>query len=153
MVNGQQVKADKAPIVGKVGKFPKVDSLKPVESCGTTITLEDGVLFDFGKSDIRPEAAATLKKLAEVLTNAKVPAAHVYGHTDSIGDDASNQTLSEERAASVVNELKKDGVTTTLDSQGFGESKPVAPNTNSDGSDNPAGRQANRRVEIFIPAF
>ena len=153
MVNGQQVKADKAPTVGKVGKFPKVDSLKPVESCGTTITLEDGALFDFGKSDIRPEAAATLKKLAEVLTNAKVPAAHVYGHTDSIGDDASNQTLSEERAASVVNELKKDGVTTTLDSQGFGESKPVAPNTNSDGSDNPAGRQANRRVEIFIPAF
>ena len=153
MVNGQQVKADKAPTVGKVGKFPKVDSLKPVESCGTTITLEDGVLFDFGKSDIRPEAAATLKKLAEVLTNAKVPAAHVYGHTDSIGDDASNQTLSEERAASVVNELKKDGVTTTLDSQGFGESKPVAPNTNSDGSDNPAGRRANRPVEIFIPAF
>ena len=152
-MNGQQVKADKAPTVGKVGKFPKVDSLKPVESCGTTITLEDGVLFDFGKSDIRPEAAATLKKLSEVLTSAKVPAAHVYGHTDSIGDDASNQTLSEERATAVVSELKKDGVTATLDSQGFGESKPVAPNTNSDGSDNPAGRQANRRVEIFIPAF
>ena len=152
-VNGQQVKADKAPTAGKVGKFPKVDSLKPVESCGTTITLEDGVLFDFGKSDIRPEAAATLKNLAEVLTNAKVPLAHIYGHTDSIGDDASNQTLSEERAAAVVSELKKDGVTATLDSQGFGESKPVAPNTNADGSDNPAGRQANRRVEIFIPAF
>lgn len=152
-VNGQQIKADKAPTAGKVGKFPKVDGLKPVESCGTTITLEDGVLFDFGKSDIRPEAAATLKNLAEVLTNAKVPLAHIYGHTDSIGDDASNQTLSEERAAAVVSELKKDGVTATLDSQGFGESKPVAPNTNADGSDNPAGRQANRRVEIFIPAF
>ncbi len=52
-----------------------------------------------------------------------------------------------------MSELKKDGVTATLDSQGFGESKPVAPNTNADGSDNPAGRQANRRVEIFIPAF
>lgn len=152
-VNGQQIKADKAPTAGKVGKFPKVDGLKPVKSCGTTITLEDGVLFDFGKSDIRPEAAATLKNLAEVLTNAKVPLAHIYGHTDSIGDDASNQTLSEERAAAVVSELKKDGVTATLDSQGFGESKPVAPNTNADGSDNPAGRQANRRVEIFIPAF
>lgn len=152
-VNGTEVKTDKAPAAGKVGKFPKVSSLKPVESCGTTITLEDGVLFDFGKSDIRPEAAATLKKLAEVLTNAKVPLAHVYGHTDSIGDDASNQTLSEERAAAVVGELKKNGVSTNLDSQGFGESKPVAPNTNSDGSDNPAARQANRRVEIFIPAF
>ena len=54
---------------------------------------------------------------------------------------------------SPMSELKKDGVTATLDSQGFGESKPVAPNTNADGSDNPAGRQANRRVEIFIPAF
>lgn len=53
-VNGTEVKTDKAPVAGKAGKFPKVGSLKPVESCGTTITLEDGVLFDFGKSDIRP---------------------------------------------------------------------------------------------------
>lgn len=154
VVNGTTVTdAPKVDKVSKLGKFPPIASLQPVESCGTLITLEDGVLFDFGKSDIRPEAAATLKNLAEVLTNAKVPLAHIYGHTDSIGDDASNQTLSEERAAAVVSELKKDGVTATLDSQGFGESKPVAPNTNADGSDNPAGRQANRRVEIFIPAF
>ena len=154
VVNGTTVTdAPKVDKVSKLGKFPPITSLQPVESCGTLITLEDGVLFDFGKSDIRPEAAATLKNLAEVLTNAKVPLAHIYGHTDSIGDDASNQTLSEERAAAVVSELKKDGVTATLDSQGFGESKPVAPNTNADGSDNPAGRQANRRVEIFIPAF
>ena len=61
----------------KLGKFPAVESLKPVESCGTLITLEDGVLFDFGKSDIRADAAQTLGKLATVLTNAKVPAAHV----------------------------------------------------------------------------
>ena len=153
-VNGQKVtdapKVDKA---AKLGKFPAVESLKPVESCGTLITLEDGVLFDFGKSEIRSDASQTLKKLAEVLNNAKVPAAHIYGHTDSISDDAFNQQLSEARANAVSGELKKDGVTATMDATGYGESKPVAPNENADGSDNPAGRAINRRVEIFIPAF
>ena len=153
-VNGQTIKdAPKVDKAAKLGKFPPVDSLKPVESCGTLITLEDGVLFDFGKSDIRADAAQTLGKLATVLTNAKVPAAHVYGHTDSVSDEAFNQQLSEARANAVSGELKKDGVTATMDATGYGESKPVAPNENADGSDNPAGRALNRRVEIFIPAF
>ena len=136
-----------------LGKFPPVESLKPVESCGTVITLEDSILFDFGKSDIRPDAAQTLSTLATVLNNAKVPAAHIYGHTDSVSDEAFNQKLSEDRANAVKNELKKDGVTATLDATGYGETKPVAPNENPDGSDNPAGRALNRRVEIYIPAF
>ena len=136
-----------------LGKFPPVESLKPVESCGTVITLEDSILFDFGKSDIRPDAAQTLSTLATVLNNAKVPAAHIYGHTDSVSDEAFNQKLSEDRANAVKNELKKDGVSATLDATGYGETKPVAPNENPDGSDNPAGRALNRRVEIYIPAF
>ena len=153
-VNGQIIKdAPKVDKAAKLGKFPPVESLKPVESCGTLITLEDGVLFDFGKSDIRADAAQTLGKLATVLTNAKVPAAHVYGHTDSVSDEAFNQQLSEARANAVSGELKKDGVTATMDATGYGEAKPVAPNENADGSDNPAGRALNRRVEIFIPAF
>ena len=153
-VNGQTIKdAPKVDKAAKLGKFPPVESLKPVESCGTLITLEDGVLFDFGKSDIRADAAQTLGKLATVLTNAKVPAAHIYGHTDSVSDEAFNQQLSEARANAVSGELKKDGVTATMDATGYGESKPVAPNENADGSDNPAGRALNRRVEIFIPAF
>ena len=153
-VNGQTIKdAPKVDKAAKLGKFPPAESLKPVESCGTLITLEDGVLFDFGKSDIRADAAQTLGKLATVLTNAKVPAAHVYGHTDSVSDEAFNQQLSEARANAVSGELKKDGVTATMDATGYGESKPVAPNENADGSDNPAGRALNRRVEIFIPAF
>ena len=153
-VNGKEVKdAPKVDKLGKLGKFPPVANLKPVESCGTVITLEDGVLFDFGKSDIRPEAAQTIKSLATVLTSNKVPAAHVYGHTDSISDEAFNLQLSQERADAVVAELKKDGVSSTLDATGYGESKPVAPNENADGSDNPSGRALNRRVEIFIPAF
>ena len=153
-VNGKEVKdAPKVDKLGKLGKFPPVANLKPVESCGTVITLEDGVLVDFGKSDIRPEAAQTIKSLATVLTSNKVPAAHVYGHTDSISDEAFNLQLSQERADAVVAELKKDGVSSTLDATGYGESKPVAPNENADGSDNPSGRALNRRVEIFIPAF
>ncbi len=153
-VNGQTIKdAPKVDKAAKLGKFPPVESLKPVESCGTLITLEDGVLFDFGKSDIRADASQTLGKLATVLTNAKVPAAHIYGHTDSVSDEAFNQQLSEARANAVKDELSKKGVGATIDATGYGESKPVAPNENADGSDNPAGRALNRRVEIFIPAF
>ena len=153
-VNGVRITdAPRVEPLPALGKFPPVESLKPVESCGTVITLEDSILFDFGESDIRPDAAHTLSKLATVLNDAKVPAAHIYGHTDSVSDEAFNQKLSEDRANAVSAELKKDGVSAILDATGYGESKPIAPNENADGSDNPAGRALNRRVEIFIPAF
>ena len=154
LVNGVTITdAPRVEPLPALGKFPPVESLKPVESCGTLITLEDGLLFDFGKSDIRSDAAQTLSKLATVLNDAKVPTAHIYGHTDSVSDEAFNQKLSEDRANAVSTQLKKDGVTATLDATGYGETKPVAPNENPDGSDNPAGRALNRRVEIYIPAF
>ena len=154
LVNGVTITdAPKVEPLPALGKFPPVESLKPVESCGTVITLEDGILFDFGKSDIRPDAAQTLSTLATVLNDAKVPSAHIYGHTDSVSDEAFNQKLSEDRANAVKNELSKDGVSATLDATGYGETKPIAPNENPDGSDNPAGRALNRRVEIYIPAF
>ena len=154
LVNGVTITdAPKVEKVPPLGKFPPVTSLKPVESCGTVITLEDSILFDFGKSDIRPDAAQTLSTLATVLNNAKVPTAHIYGHTDSVSDEAFNQKLSEDRANAVMNDLSKNGVTATLDATGYGETKPIAPNENPDGSDNPAGRALNRRVEIYIPAF
>ena len=154
LVNGVTITdVPKVEPLPALGKFPPVGSLKPVESCGTVITLEDSILFDFGKSDIRPDAAQTLSTLATVLNNAKVPTAHIYGHTDSVSDEAFNQKLSEDRANAVKNDLSKDGVSATLDATGYGETKPVAPNENPDGSDNPAGRALNRRVEIYIPAF
>ena len=153
-VNGVRITdAPKVEPLPALGKFPPVESLKPVESCGTVITLEDSILFDFGESDIRPDAAHTLSKLATVLNDAKVPTAHIYGHTDSVSDEAFNLQLSEDRANAVSAELKKDGASATLDATGYGETKPIAPNENPDGSDNPAGRALNRRVEIFIPAF
>ena len=153
IVNDATVSAKPVPKAGKVGTFPSIDAAKPVQSCGTVITLEDSVLFDFGSSDLRSEASTTLANLATVLKDSKAPKVQVQGHTDSVSDDASNQTLSEQRAKAVTEALTSNGVTASIESVGYGETKPVAPNENSDGSDNPAGRRLNRRVEVFVPAF
>ncbi|OMG08176.1 cell envelope biogenesis protein OmpA [Actinomyces naeslundii] len=153
IVNDATVSAKPVPKAGKVGTFPSIDAAKPVQSCGTVITLEDSVLFDFGSSDLRSEASTTLTNLATVLKDSKAPKVQVQGHTDSVSDDASNQTLSEQRAKAVTEALTSNGVTASIESVGYGETKPIAPNENSDGSDNPAGRRLNRRVEVFVPAF
>ena len=151
LVNGTHIEIDPIATVPELGVFPPLSALQPITSCGTVITFDAGVLFDFAKSDIRPDAQKTLATVAEALTEYKVTEAVISGHTDSIGSDAENQTLSEQRAASVVSALQKAGVSSALSAEGFGESRPVAANE-IDGKDNPAGRQLNRRVEIFIPA-
>ncbi|MDR2997527.1 MAG: OmpA family protein [Microbacterium sp.] len=150
-VNGKTVKAAPIPGVPQLGVFPPLAALAPLKSCGTVLTFADGVLFDFDRSEIRADAAKTLDTVAKALTELDVAQAAVSGHTDALGSDDYNQTLSEKRAASVVADLRDRGVKTDLTSEGFGESRPVAPNE-VDGADNPAGRQLNRRVEIFIPA-
>ena len=153
VVNDATVSAKPVPKAGKVGTFPSIDAAKPVQSCGTVITLEDSVLFDFGSSELRGEASTTLTNLATVLKDSKTPKVQVQGHTDSVSDDAFNQQLSEQRAQAVSSALKSHGVTADLEAVGYGETKPVAPNENPDGSDNPGGRRLNRRVEVFVPAF
>lgn len=150
-VNGTTVKVKPLPPVPRLGVFPPLAALAPVTSCGTTITFADGVLFDFDKSDIRPDAAQTVGRVAEALAAYDIPRAVVSGHTDAIGSDDDNLALSEKRAASVVAALRAEGVTADLVAEGHGESRPVAANE-IDGVDNPAGRQLNRRVEIFLPA-
>ena len=150
-VNGTTVKAAKLPAVARVGSFPPIAALAPVASCGTTITFQDGVLFDFDRADIRADAEKTIAAVAQVLIAQKVANAEISGHTDAIGDDADNQDLSERRARSVVSALQHAGAKTAMDPVGYGETRPVAPNE-IDGQDDPAGRQLNRRVEIFIPA-
>ena len=73
------------------------------------------------------------------------------GYTDSKGSKAFNMQLSQERANAVKAWLVKDGnVPANITARGFGEQNPVAPNTNADGSDNPAGRALNRRVSIVV---
>lgn len=114
------------------------------------IALAADVLFDFDKAELRSEAGPALEKVAGVLKAYPAATARVEGHTDGKGDSAYNQKLSERRAASVVKWLTDNGVTMKMASQGWGKTKPVAQNTRPDGSDDPDGRQKNRRVEITM---
>jgi photosystem I P700 chlorophyll a apoprotein A2 len=116
------------------------------------IDLPGDVLFDFDKWDIRPDAEATLEKVGAIIKAYRSPGVLIAGHSDSKGEEAYNQKLSLKRAESVRDWLvKKSGVDSgIMKTEGLGETKPVAPNTNPDGSDNPTGRQKNRRVEVLI---
>jgi OOP family OmpA-OmpF porin len=148
-----EVPADPLPHVPKLGSFPPLDSMVPHSYSGILITLDSALLFDFDKSEIRPDALKVISTVAQALKENNVPAATIEGHTDSIGAESYNQTLSEQRAQAVLDALKAGGVNTKLDAKGYGMTRPVAPNTTSDGNDNPGGRQLNRRVEIYIPVF
>jgi len=146
------VKMPPMPRVAPAGRFPPLQKFAPPGApCGYVITLDDRVLFDFDKSDIRADAARTLDVLADALRDVERRAMEVRGHTDSKGDDAYNQALSERRANAVRDALQTRGVTGDIGARGFGEAQPVAPNT-LDGQDNPSGRQLNRRVEVFVRA-
>jgi len=150
LVNGQPVEVEKIAAVPRLGTFPTMGSIKPVKACAVTVSLPDNVLFDFDQSTLRPEATAVLAEVATALNAAAPATAQVQGHTDSMGADAYNQALSERRAAAVVTALAPSLTSTTLQPKGFGETRPVAPNTLK-GADYPAGRALNRRVDIVIP--
>ena len=117
-----------------------------------TMKLEGDVLFDFDKAEIRPEAEETLDKVGSVISQFPDGKVLIEGHTDSKGSPDVNLGLSKRRAEAVKDWLvKKKGVPESIiTTRGFGETKPVTPNTNPDGSDNTQGRQENRRVEITV---
>ncbi len=118
---------------------------------GTMVSLSGDVTFDFDKATIRQEARAALDRLAELILASGDSTIAIEGHTDSLGDDTYNQRLSEQRAKAVAAYLSTKGVPgTRLQTHGFGESRPVADNERADGSDNEAGRQRNRRVEVIL---
>jgi outer membrane protein OmpA-like peptidoglycan-associated protein len=115
------------------------------------IELAADVLFDFDKATIKPQAGAALKNVAAVLKDKAKGPVRIEGHTDAKGSDAYNQNLSVRRADAVRQWLvEKEGLKgAKITTQGFAAKNPVAPNTKPDGSDNPEGRQRNRRVEII----
>lgn len=117
------------------------------------VELPGDVLFDFDKTDIKPAAEETLKKLATIIRSKSKGSVLINGYTDSKGNDAYNKKLSEGRANSVKQWLTtRGGISAVgLQTRGLGKANPVAPNTRPDGSDNPDGRAKNRRVEIVIP--
>lgn len=104
-----------------------------------------GILFDSGSSTLRPESTPVLEQILVTLNEHAELRVVIEGHTDSVGDDAANQTLSEQRAAAVVRYLVNHGIEDgRLASAGRGESEPVADNETAE------GRQQNRRVVIRL---
>ncbi len=147
-----------------VGKSVPLESLKELI---TNITLDtilvldrkernkifvlENIYFGYDSADIRRDAARELDKLVVLLNDNTDLRIEMGSHTDSVASDAYNIELSQRRAESTVNYLIRNGIDPArLVAKGYGESKPIARNTNPDGSDNPAGRQRNRRTEFKI---
>jgi outer membrane protein OmpA-like peptidoglycan-associated protein len=109
------------------------------------LTVDSEVSFDFNRAEVKPAFSGSLDKLADVLVKYNRTVVHVVGHTDSVGSDSYNQQLSERRAQSVGDYLVSRGVPRDrLRTEGRGEREPRATNATE------AGRQLNRRVEIFV---
>ena len=116
------------------------------------IELAADVLFEFDQYAIAPKAEGVLKQVATVIQDRAKGPVRIEGHTDAKGSDAYNKTLSERRADSVrVWLVEKEGLRSVpFTTAGFGAKRPIAPNAKPDGSDDPEGRQRNRRVDIII---
>lgn len=109
------------------------------------LTLQNEVLFDFDSAAVKPAFESTLRKLADVLVDYDRNRVQIVGHTDAIGSDAYNQGLSERRALAVAEQLALFGVPRgRIEALGRGKREPRADNATE------AGRQLNRRVEIFV---
>jgi outer membrane protein OmpA-like peptidoglycan-associated protein len=109
------------------------------------LNLPDGVTFDFGRSELKPQFHGALDQVASTMAEYNQTIVEVSGHTDSVGSDEYNQRLSEARAQSVTGYLVRRGlVRERFEVIGMGERYPVASNDTDD------GRQRNRRVEIRV---
>jgi outer membrane protein OmpA-like peptidoglycan-associated protein len=120
--------------------------------CTKRFLVGADALFEFDKATLTPDAEETLTALVPLLVKAGIHhPATIEGHTDGKGSDAYNQILSVKRARTVKEWLVARGVVAaTTPIQGWGKQRPVAPNAKPDGSDDPAGRQKNRRVEVVL---
>jgi outer membrane protein OmpA-like peptidoglycan-associated protein len=111
---------------------------------GLIVNMSD-VLFDTGQHTLKPGAREKLAKVSGIVLAHPGLSLEVEGHTDSVGTDDSNQSLSERRAESVKSYLTQQGIpSASIKARGFGEALPVASNDSS------AGRQQNRRVELIV---
>ena len=115
------------------------------EGDNLVLNIPSGITFAYDSANVQPQFQQTLDQVADTLKNYNQTYIDVYGHTDSTGSDAYNQTLSEQRAGSVARYLESRGVQSArIGTRGYGESQPIASN------DTDAGRAANRRVELKI---
>jgi outer membrane protein OmpA-like peptidoglycan-associated protein len=114
---------------------------------GIKITFDSGLLFATNSSTLTPTAEENIRELSRILNKYKDTDVLIEGHTDSTGTESYNQKLSESRAGAVVRFAESAGVDASrFTAKGYGEMQPAEPNAT------PAGRQANRRVEVAIMA-
>lgn len=114
---------------------------------GIKITFDSGLMFDVDSYALRPATKQNLAELAATLKEYENTNILIEGHTDATGSDEYNQQLSEQRANAVTSYLLAQGVSSPrFNTQGYGESQPIADNSTV------AGRQQNRRVEVAIYA-
>lgn len=116
------------------------------------VVVPGDVLFGFDEAHVRDRARPVLADVAELIGYSNPTTVRIQGHTDAIGPAAYNQQLSERRAQAVADALVTDyGIDPDrVDTAGFGQRRPLAPNQTPDGRDNPQGRAKNRRVEIIL---
>lgn len=112
----------------------------------------NNIYYDFDKSDLSEDSKRVLDTLYTILQENPAIVIELSSHTDSKGSDKYNMDLSQKRAESCVNYLinEKNLPKERITAKGYGESMPVAPNQNLDGSDNEEGRAKNRRTEFKI---
>jgi outer membrane protein OmpA-like peptidoglycan-associated protein len=142
--SAQQAETDKAAMRAQLSEqLNKI--LQTRDSARGLIVSMSDVLFDTGKYSLKPGAREKLAKVAGILLAYPGLNIEVGGYTDNVGGDEMNQILSENRASSVRDYLVNQGVgMNSVTARGFGNTLPVASNTNS------AGRQQNRRVELLV---
>jgi outer membrane protein OmpA-like peptidoglycan-associated protein len=112
---------------------------------GLVTKLKSDILFDTGKSELKPTAKTNLQQMGEIMKKYPENVLTINGYTDNTGSAAVNDKLSTQRAAAVKDELLLAGLSpSVITVQGLGPNNPIADNSN------PNGRQQNRRVEIEV---
>jgi len=125
------------------GMKQDISANEMLEAINKTGSVSLQINFETGKSAIKPESQNIVDQIAEMLKSDPSLKVSIEGHTDNVGSPASNKTLSQNRAASVMNALIAKGIDKSrLSSKGWGQEKPIADNTTDD------GKAKNRRVEI-----
>lgn len=139
------------------------DTMKVVQTTKLTANIDmstvkakdkfvvENMHFDSNSDLLRVDAAGALNIIRDFMNNNPKVRLEISGHTDGNGSDEYNMDLSQRRAESVMSFLIDKGIEEKrLSAKGYGETQPIAPNNNPDGSDNPEGRKLNRRTEVKI---
>ncbi len=142
-------KMDKAAAEAAKIENAKVETIEDVNGLkAVKVTFDSGILFDFNKSSLRPASKEALTKFSKILVDNSTMDIAVMGHTDNVGSLEANQKVSLARAQSVANYLVGQGAQRSQMKtvEGRNYAMPIADNTTE------AGRQQNRRVEVYMYA-